>query len=63
MPATPGHAPFQGPHPAAGPALIAGLPIGSWLLILIAVGLGLAIELVFYLRHRRCRPADRSGDR
>lgn len=33
--------------------LIAGLPATAWLLIVAAGGLGLAVELVFYLRHRR----------
>lgn len=29
-----------------------GLPIDAWLLLLFAVGLGLALELAFYLGHR-----------
>lgn len=33
--------------------MIAGLPWTAWLLWIAAVGLGLAIELVFYMRHRR----------
>lgn len=31
---------------------MAGLSVGAWLLVLASFGLGLAIELVFYLRHR-----------
>jgi hypothetical protein len=34
-------------------ATIAGLPPTAWLMILAAGGVGLTIELVFYLRHRR----------
>ena len=33
--------------------MIAGLPWTSWTLLLLAVGLGLAVELVFYFRHRK----------
>ncbi len=33
--------------------MIAGLPWTAWLLWIAAIGLGLAIELVFYLRHQR----------
>ena len=32
--------------------MIAGLPWTSWLLILAAVGLGLALVLAFYIAHR-----------
>ena len=34
-------------------AMIAGLPWTSWILLLLAVGLGLALELAFYFRHRK----------
>ncbi|MFQ5743493.1 MAG: hypothetical protein ACE5HV_07880 [Acidobacteriota bacterium] len=34
--------------------MIAGLPWSAWLLLLVAVGLGLAVELIFYFNHR-CR--------
>jgi hypothetical protein len=33
--------------------MIAGLPWTSWLLLVVAVGLGLAVELVFYFKHRK----------
>ena len=36
-------------------AAIAGLPPTAWLMIASAGGLGLAIELVFYFRHRYFR--------
>ena len=35
--------------------LIAGLSWGAWLLILASVGIGLAIEVVVYLRGQRVR--------
>jgi len=31
--------------------MIAGLPWTAWLLWIVAIGLGLAMELVFYFRH------------
>ena len=33
--------------------MVAGLPLTAWALLIAAVGLGLAIELVFYFKHRR----------
>lgn len=33
--------------------MIAGLPWTAWLLLIVAVGLGLAVELAFYFAHRR----------
>jgi hypothetical protein len=33
--------------------MILGLPWTSWLLLFVAVGLGLSISLAFYLSHRR----------
>jgi hypothetical protein len=33
--------------------MIAGLPWTSWILLVVAVGLGLAVELVFYFKHRK----------
>ena len=39
--------------------MIAGLPLSAWLLILAADGIGLAIVVRFYLRHRRrATPSD-----
>jgi hypothetical protein len=35
------------------PRLVAGLPWTAWLLWLVATGLGLAVVLLFYFRHRR----------
>lgn len=32
---------------------MAGLPAGAWILLLFAVGLGLALELTAYVRARR----------
>lgn len=32
--------------------MILGLPWSSWLLLLVAVGLGFGISLAFYLAHR-----------
>jgi hypothetical protein len=32
--------------------MILGLPWTSWLLLIVAVGLGLGISLTFYLAHR-----------
>ena len=43
-------------------ANIAGLPSTAWWMIAAAGGLGLAIELVFYFRHRR-RPRSTSATR
>jgi hypothetical protein len=37
--------------------VIAGLPAASWLLIVVAVGAGLAIELMFLRAHRRAPDA------
>jgi hypothetical protein len=36
--------------------VIAGLSFGAWLLILISVGAGLAIEIAFLRAHRGERP-------
>jgi hypothetical protein len=35
-----------------GRDVILGLPWSSWLLLILAVGLGLALSLTFYLIHR-----------
>jgi len=35
--------------------MIAGLPWTSWLLLLVAVGVGPALVVPFWLRHRRGR--------
>lgn len=35
--------------------MIAGLPWQAWLLLLISVGLGLAIEITFFRAHRKER--------
>ena len=32
--------------------MIAGLPVGAWLLLAVAVGAGLALEVAFYRTHR-----------
>jgi hypothetical protein len=34
--------------------MIAGLPWTAWLLLLVSVGLGLSLVLLFYRTHRRC---------
>jgi hypothetical protein len=33
--------------------MIAGLPFATWLLLVVAVGGGLAVEFMFLRRHRR----------
>ena len=35
--------------------MIAGLPWTAWLLVIAAVGLGLTVELVFFLKYRNDR--------
>jgi hypothetical protein len=35
--------------------VILSLPIGAWLLLVVAVGLGLGLEVAFYLRHTKRR--------
>ena len=35
--------------------MIAGLPFESWLLLFLAVGIGLAIEIPFFVSQRRAR--------
>ncbi len=42
--------------------MIAGLPWTAWLLLIVAVGLGLSIVLVFYVTQRHGGPSG-SGDR
>jgi len=37
--------------------MILSFPIDAWLLLIVAVGLGLGLEAAFYLRHRRRGPA------
>jgi len=39
--------------------MVLGLPISAWALLFLAVGLGLGIELAFYLRHRVPRSTTR----
>ena len=38
--------------------MIAGLPCTAWLLLLVSVGLGLSIVLVFYFTHRQNGESD-----
>ena len=35
--------------------MIAGLPVGAWLLLAVAVGVGLGLEVAFYRTHGRGR--------
>jgi hypothetical protein len=42
--------------------MILGLPWTSWLLLILAVGLGLALSLTFYLIHRGDAPEPAPGD-
>jgi hypothetical protein len=42
--------------------VIAGLPLASWLLLLFAVGTGLALVLPFWISQRRRRDEDDSPD-
>jgi hypothetical protein len=37
------------------PWLIAGLPWTAWLLWIASIGIGLAIVVIFYIRHSRSR--------
>ena len=41
--------------------MIAGLPWTSWLLLIVSVGLGLSIVLIFYVTHRRSGPSGSAG--
>ncbi len=41
--------------------MIAGLPWTAWLLLIVSVGLGLSIVLVFYRTHRRNGASGSSG--
>jgi hypothetical protein len=41
--------------------VILGLPIPSWLLLFVAVGAGLTLEILFYRARRRERRAGLSG--
>ena len=41
--------------------MIAGLPWTAWLLLIVSVGLGLSVVLVFYLTHRRNGAAGSDG--
>jgi hypothetical protein len=38
--------------------MIAGLHWTAWLLLILSVGLGLAIELIYYFTHRRPKHPD-----
>jgi hypothetical protein len=40
------------------PPMILSFPIDAWLLLLVAVGLGLGLEVAFYLRRRNDRRPD-----
>lgn len=42
--------------------IVAGLPVESWLLIVAAVGIGLAIEIAFFRAHRRAERRRGAGD-
>ena len=42
--------------------MILGLPWSSWLLLILAVGLGLCLSLTFYLIHRGDATASTPGD-
>ena len=41
--------------------MIAGLPLDAWLLLIVAVGLGLGLELLFYQARRRDVESSTSG--
>jgi hypothetical protein len=38
--------------------MIAGLPVETWLLLILSVGLPLAIELKFFFTHREAKQGD-----
>jgi len=40
-------------HESAAGDVIAGLPLATWLLLVVAVAAGLLVEFVFLRRHRR----------
>jgi hypothetical protein len=40
--------------------VVAGLPLSAWLLLLASFGIGLALELAFYFRHRPRNRATRN---
>jgi hypothetical protein len=40
------------------PAMLAGLSVASWTLILMSVGAGLAIEIAFFRAHRGRPPSE-----
>lgn len=42
--------------------MIAGLPLASWALLLVAVGLGLGLELAYLRAHRRGGGPGRAPD-
>jgi hypothetical protein len=43
--------------------MIGGLPLGAWVLLLLAVGSGLTLELAFYRARLRERRSDGGGER
>ena len=43
--------------------MILGLPVDAWVLLIVAVGLGLCLELVFIRARRRDRAASREAGR
>lgn len=42
--------------------IVAGLPIESWVLVVAAVGIGLAIEIAFFRAHRRAQRRRGAGE-
>jgi hypothetical protein len=48
---------MRGPLAHIIPAMLAGLSVASWALILVAIGAGLAIEIAFLRAHRGRPPS------
>lgn len=41
--------------------MIAGMPVSSWILLIVAVGLPLSIEIAFFSAHRKERRERKKG--
>ena len=52
---TPTRSVDEPPRPPHVVMVMLGLPLDAWLLLLVAVGLGLSVQLRFYLARRRDR--------
>ena len=48
-------------HTIPNETMIAGLPWTAWLLLIVSVGLGLSIVIVFYQTHRQNESSEAAG--